>query len=65
MSIMGYLTHEATRSLSGMTLDVAHWPSMENQYRWISYNRVGPWRVTPEDALDAYKAESDKNYLSS
>ena len=65
MSIMTYITQEATRSLSGMTLDVTHWPFMESQYRWTSYNRVGPWMPTPEEALDAYKAESDKNYISS
>ena len=63
MSDLEYIEAEAKRSLSGMTLDVAHWPFMQPQCRFISYNKVGPWCNSTAEALQAYKKEKDKNFL--
>ncbi len=59
-----YLEQEAKRSLSGISLDVAWWFGMETAYRWISYNRIGPWRPSLLLALEAYKETEDKNFLN-
>lgn len=63
MSELDYIEFEAKRSLSGMTLEVTHWPFMDSQYRFISYNKVGPWCASTVQALEAYKKEKDKNFL--
>ena len=63
MDDIEYIEAEAKRSLSGMTLDVAHWPLMQSQFRFISYNKVGPWCNSTTEALQAYKKEKDKNFL--
>lgn len=58
-----YLEQEAKRSLSGISLDVTLWLGMETAYRWISYNRIGPWCPTLLLALEGYKQTKDKNFL--
>jgi hypothetical protein len=65
-NILLELAKEARRSISGISLDCnigEPWNGVPPYYRFISYHRIGPWRLTAEEALLDFLAKEDKNFL--
>ena len=59
MDVMHFLAEEAAKSVSGITLDCAHWPGYETAYRWMSKHCIGDWQESPEKALESYQKKLD------
>ncbi len=59
MELMPFLAKEAAQSISGMTLECAHWPGYETAWRWISRQCIGDWMPSAEKALENYKNKLD------
>ena len=61
--LINLLERESYSSVSGITVECAHWPGYDIAFRMISKNTTGPWEFSLTAAIEAYvqQKESEKN----
>lgn len=57
--LIGFLEREAYSSVSGVTIECAHWPGYETAYRMISKVTQGQWRPSLPQAIEDYMQQKE------
>lgn len=50
---------EAYGSVSGITVECAHWPGYDIAFRMISKHTTGSWRPSIAEAIEAYAEQKE------
>lgn len=57
--LINLLEREAYSSVSGVTVECAHWPRYDTAYRMISKHTTGEWKPSVAQAIEAYTQQKE------
>ena len=56
---LNLLEREAYSSVSGVTVECAHWPGYDIAFRMISKHTTGAWKPSVAEAIEAYTQQKE------